>query len=60
MEKCAQAMKTLDNSKQTGACSMDDDTEWPVESLGAILFKAEFCLLSNILDSAMTTVFPVE
>ena len=31
VEKCAQAMKTLDNSTETAACSMDVDTQSPVE-----------------------------
>ena len=53
VEKCAKALKTLDNFKETAA-SMDIDAEWPEfeESPGPTLFRAALCLRSNAMDGA--------
>ena len=59
MEKCAKALKTLDNFKETAA-SMDIDAESPEfeESPGPILFRAALCLRSNVMDGATSIRFP--
>ena len=59
MEKCAKALKTLDNFKETAA-SMDIDAESPEfeESPGPTLFRAAVCLRSNVIDGATSIPFP--
>ena len=58
MEKCAKALKTLDNFKETAA-SMDIDAESPEfeESPGPTFFRAAVCLRSNVMDGATSIPF---
>ena len=57
-EKCAKALRTLDNFKETPA-SMDIDAESPEfeESPGPTLFRAALCLRSNVMDGATSIPF---
>ena len=58
MEKCAKALKILDNFKETAA-SMDIDAESPEyeESPGPTFFRAAVCLHSNVMDGATSIPF---
>ena len=59
VEKCAKALKILDNFKETAA-SMDIDAESPEfeESPGPTLFRAALCLGSTVMDGATSIPFP--
>ena len=61
VEKCAKALKTLDNFKETAA-SMNIDAESPEfeESPGPTLFRSALCLHSNVMDGATSIPFPSE
>ena len=60
MEKCAKALKTLDNFRlKETAASVDIDAESPEfeESPGPTLFRAAVCLRSNVMDGATSIPF---